>query len=422
MSIKSRVFAAAATLMLAGAALTGGALAANAETQSCGASCVELFSSSNPQLILDDQVLGQASGTPLTTSAISNSNQGEDFIVSSDATVAQDWQAGLVTDAVALHYGCEAGIDSATCTAGETNDVAFEFEYAPNGAATGECAGIAGTAAAGTAITLQPCGVGPGTLWIVDSSQAITNSYVPLISATDTNFSTPYVLTSTSTSAGQPLETETLQENSAGTVAGDQLWSLLAGSLPAGPGPLTVTTTSLPVATGGRPYSTSLTAAGGISPYSWSVSSGSLPPGLTLNSSTGQISGTPHVAGTYSFTVTVSDSESPEVTVTSGTLSISVSGPVITALRPDRGLSFGGNLVKITGTGLACPRGRGFFGFCQVSVRFGNRQALVLADSPGRIWAIAPPGRGTVAVTVTVGGVSNQATPVALYRYTYRHF
>ena len=54
-------------------------------------------------------------------------------------------------------------------------------------------------------------------------------------------------------------------------------------------------------------YSDQLTVTGGTSPYTWSVSTGTLPPGLTLGASTGLLSGTPTTAGSYSFTVKVTD-------------------------------------------------------------------------------------------------------------------
>jgi hypothetical protein len=177
---------------------------------------------------------------------------------------------------------------------------------------------------------------------------------------------------------------------------------------------LAVKTTSLPAATGGQAYNVTLAATGGIPPYgNWSVSSGSLPPGLTLNSPTGKISGTPDVAGTYTFTVTVTDSENPAMTATA-TLSITVSGPVITGLRPDRGPFFGLTPVLITGTGLSCPPGqRG----CRVTVTFGQRRALVVLDRPAKIWVLSPAGSGTVPVTVTVGGVSSQPATFTYLRF-----
>jgi 6-phosphogluconolactonase (cycloisomerase 2 family) len=52
----------------------------------------------------------------------------------------------------------------------------------------------------------------------------------------------------------------------------------------------------LPAATVGQVYSYQLTEAGGVLPIAWSITSGSLPAGLTLNSSTGVISGTPTTA------------------------------------------------------------------------------------------------------------------------------
>jgi hypothetical protein len=62
---------------------------------------------------------------------------------------------------------------------------------------------------------------------------------------------------------------------------------------------------------GGAPtvaYSETINAQGGSSPYTFAVTSGALPTGTTLNTSSGVISGTPSATGTFSFTITVTDS------------------------------------------------------------------------------------------------------------------
>ncbi len=64
----------------------------------------------------------------------------------------------------------------------------------------------------------------------------------------------------------------------------------------------TVTTTSLPGAIAGVPYSQML-AATGDAPITWSISSGSLPTGLSLSAGSGSIYGTPTTAGAFDFTV-----------------------------------------------------------------------------------------------------------------------
>ncbi|MBI3278853.1 MAG: putative Ig domain-containing protein, partial [Acidobacteria bacterium] len=46
---------------------------------------------------------------------------------------------------------------------------------------------------------------------------------------------------------------------------------------------------------------------GGTPPYVWTVSAGALPPGLSMNAGTGQISGVPSQAGAFSFTARVTD-------------------------------------------------------------------------------------------------------------------
>lgn len=77
------------------------------------------------------------------------------------------------------------------------------------------------------------------------------------------------------------------------------------------PPDLVITTTSLPDGRVGVPYNATIKASGGVPPYGWSIASGNLPTGFNLNASTGTISGTPSVAGTYFFTVHVTDSQTP---------------------------------------------------------------------------------------------------------------
>ncbi|MFH1826364.1 MAG: Ig domain-containing protein, partial [bacterium] len=82
------------------------------------------------------------------------------------------------------------------------------------------------------------------------------------------------------------------------------------------PGPVEIITTSLLNWTLDEPgYSYYLNVTGGVSPYTYSLIAGdSLPLGLNLDSNTGQISGQPTSAGTYNFTVQVSDSQTTPAT------------------------------------------------------------------------------------------------------------
>lgn len=58
-------------------------------------------------------------------------------------------------------------------------------------------------------------------------------------------------------------------------------------------------------------YSAVLTVSGGSAPYQFSVLSGSLPPGMSLNPATGSLSGTPTAAGAYVFEIAVTDLPAP---------------------------------------------------------------------------------------------------------------
>ncbi len=87
-----------------------------------------------------------------------------------------------------------------------------------------------------------------------------------------------------------------------------------------------ITTPTLPSAEVGIPYSANLANSGGLFGKSWSVSSGTLPQGLSLDSQTGSITGTPTTSGTSSFSVTARDF----LTTASEHLSIFVSIPTTT--------------------------------------------------------------------------------------------
>jgi len=76
----------------------------------------------------------------------------------------------------------------------------------------------------------------------------------------------------------------------------------------------------------GQPYVSSLVAVGGTPPYTFSISAGSLPPGLTLDPATGSISGTPS-AGSYSYTARVTDSTSATATSSCGPLIVGAAAP-----------------------------------------------------------------------------------------------
>ncbi len=87
-----------------------------------------------------------------------------------------------------------------------------------------------------------------------------------------------------------------------------QSFSLLVALASSSGNPLNLWTSSLPAATENSAYSASLSTSGGTAPYIFEVSSGALPPGISLNAGTGAISGIPTQVGTYSFTARVQDS------------------------------------------------------------------------------------------------------------------
>jgi photosystem II stability/assembly factor-like uncharacterized protein len=180
--------------------------------------------------------------------------------------------------------------------------------------------------------------------------------------------------------------------------------------------PLTITTTSLASGTLGVSYSDTLTATGGFPPYTWSIISGSFPGGLSLNSATGVISGTPTISGTFNFTAQVTDGFHPNNTYTKA-LSITINGPQYTL-----SISKGGTG---TGTVTSSPAGINCGSTCSALYNSGTSVTLTATADSGSIfsgWSGGVcSGTGTCTLTMTAAtSVTANFDPTPPGTYSYK--
>jgi hypothetical protein len=218
------------------------------------------------------------------------------------------------------------------------------------------------------------------------------------------------VISGSPTSQGTFTFTIAAQDSSPAPQTQTQSLTLVIGA----PLPLAITTSSLLDATLDTTYYAKLVAMGGTPPYAWSISAGALPGGMSLNASTGAISGTSSSTGTASFTVMATDSSSPLQTQTQG-LSITVNNAA-------EGCASSGNNTVLSGQYAFSLSGFNDAGFLTVVGSF-------TADGTGKITAGEADINGvlgaqqgniiTAASSYSVGsdnrGCANLATPFGTF-------
>lgn len=178
------------------------------------------------------------------------------------------------------------------------------------------------------AITMG-CSSGSGTVSVAYSSTATATGTTGAVTWTIIAGSLPTSLVidaSTGLIHGTPTVAGTFSftlhvVDSLGNAESQPCSIIIAGAPPAPP------VLACPPATTGAVltfYSSATGLTGGVAPFTYSISAGSLPPGLSINASTGVISGTPTMAGLYSFTIHIVDSISQSasqpctITITGG--------------------------------------------------------------------------------------------------------
>lgn len=199
--------------------------------------------------------------------------------------------------------------------------------------------------------------------------------------------------------------------------------------------PLAITTAELPTGTVGQAYSASLNGSGGTKPYTWTITSGSLPPGLRLEPSNGSITGTPTTAGVQPLVVALTDSHGSRTALSApltvapaglaGIKAVSASHSAAYALRNDGtvwawGRNNAGQLGNGATTDSAAPvQVTGITDVESVATTSGG--AVYAKRTDGTVWAWGNNAYGQLgnrtttnsAVPVQVTGLSDVQTVTA---------
>jgi hypothetical protein len=226
MYIKRKMLAALATLILSGAVATAATtLPAGAATSACGEHCIEVYSTlfgteANPRFV-ETVFHGQArAGQPTVLAPYSSTNPASDLIPNV-STTAGLYAQGLVSSAVASHYGPLH---------------ALQLQYAPSGKPTGLCVGLTKAAYPNEGLSLLSCKVPTLTVFIIDTPDApaaAAQHDFPIVVASTSDFVHPYAMTFVGKKAPNdeqfaPIRVDQLIGNPT-SVPNSQLWGSISG-------------------------------------------------------------------------------------------------------------------------------------------------------------------------------------------------
>ncbi len=270
-------------------------------------------------------------------------------------------------------------------------------------------AGVSATPSITTQPASQTVTAGQTAIFSVTSSGAAPLSYqwskngTAISGSTLSTYTTP--ATATADSGSQfTVVVNNLEGNATSNVANLTV-------TPSAVAPLQITTSLLPNAQAGIQFQANLTATGGVQPYHWSLASGTLPTGLSLNAVTGLLSGTTRLGGQFDFSVQVSDSFSPKPQTTMKSLTLSV---LAFALQISSSVLPGGQVgipfqATITGNGGATPYTWAVTGALPAGLSL-NASSGAIAGTPTKAGAYS----FTIVLTDSAGQTAQKTSSITI--------